>query len=123
MVSRRSRLEGQPAQKRHVVGGVASTDAAFVLSKGHVQDPVQTVLNTPVAAHGPRIRRQTGDVVESFRDGLFTLSPLVPAQDQAVQVGSGLVGVHIPEVSSVPCAQQRRVSMWPWFLFTVLWQS
>ena len=112
---------------RHVVGGVAVADATLVLSKGHVQDPVQTVLNTPEAAHGLqqdlRSRRQTGDVVTGFRDELFTLSPLVPAQDQAVQVGSGLVGVHIPGGSGVPCAQQRRVSMRSWFLFTVLWQS
>ena len=67
---------------------------------------MQTVLNTPVAAHGlqqgPRSRRQTGDVVAGFRDDLFALSPLALDQDQAVQVGSDLAGVHVPPVFRRP---------------------
>ncbi|MXZ40868.1 MAG: hypothetical protein F4Z18_03590 [Caldilineaceae bacterium SB0666_bin_21] len=60
VVSRCSQVEGQTAQDRQVVGVVTGTDVPFVLPKGHVQDPVQTVLNTPVAAGLQQSRTSAG---------------------------------------------------------------
>src|SRR5262249_42302604 len=39
---------------RHVLGGVVLAQTAGVLAKGDVQDPVQTVLNSPMTANRTR---------------------------------------------------------------------
>ena len=99
-------VEGQTAQDRHVVGGVAGTNAAFILPEGHVQEPSADGSQYPSGcawpAARPRIRRQAGDVVAGFRDNLFTLSPLGLDHHQTVQVGPDPVGIHVPGVFRCP---------------------
>src|SRR3712207_5704896 len=46
-------VEGEVAQGGEVPGGVAGADPAGVLAAGHVEDPVQPVLDAPVAADEP----------------------------------------------------------------------
>ncbi len=99
-------IEGQASQEGQVVGGVTGADTVCILPEGHVQDPVEGVLNPPVAAHGlqqdPRIGRQTGNVGAGFRGDLVPLSPLGLDHNQSLQVGPDPVGIHIAGVCRCP---------------------
>ena len=82
-------VEGHPPQDGQIVSRVAGADAALVLAEGHVQEPVQAVLNAQVAARGPEqdpgVRRQAGDVIEGLRGDLRALPSLGLNHDQDVQ--------------------------------------
>ena len=43
---------GHSPQGCRVVGGVTCAEATFVLAEGHIQDPVQGILNAPVPTDG-----------------------------------------------------------------------
>ncbi len=45
------KVESEVAQHREVLGGIARTDAALVLVESNVEDPVELILDAPVAAH------------------------------------------------------------------------
>ena len=66
------------------------------------KDPVDGILNPPVAVHdlqqGPSIRGLVGNVVAGLRAGLVPLPSLGLDQDQVAQVGPSPVGIHIPNV-------------------------
>ena len=53
-----------------VVGGISLASAVLVLVHGHIQDPVETILDAPVTANRVgqlgRVRRQTAYVEPSF---------------------------------------------------------
>ena len=46
-------VEGEMAQHRQIRGPVADAHPALVLAEGHVEHPVDAVLDPPVAAHRP----------------------------------------------------------------------
>lgn len=81
---------------------LAGADAALVLPEDHVQDPVQGILDAPVAAHtpqqGPCIRQQAGNAVTGLRSDPILLPPLRLDHDQVVQVGPGPIKVHVSDV-------------------------
>src|SRR4029077_4659066 len=45
-------VEGEVAGDRHVSGTVSGAQAGLILVEGHVEGPVQVVLDGPVASHG-----------------------------------------------------------------------
>ena len=45
-------IQGEASQEREVLGGVTQADQAGIFAKGHVEAPVQAVLDAPVAADG-----------------------------------------------------------------------
>src|SRR5581483_839814 len=63
-------VEGDLAQQREVARAVAGADPAAVLAERDIQDPVQAVLDPPVAADGGGqargVRRQAADVVAAL---------------------------------------------------------
>lgn len=46
-------IAGEVAQHRQILGPVADADPTFVLAEGHVEDPVDTILDPPVPADDP----------------------------------------------------------------------
>ena len=65
---------GKAAENGHVLGAIVLADAAGIVVVGHVETPVEAVLNTPVFPHGTTdsggISGQAADVVAPL-DGLF----------------------------------------------------
>ena len=45
-------IQSEAPQEGEVLGGVAQTNPACVVAKGHVETPVQAVLDTPVGSDG-----------------------------------------------------------------------
>src|SRR5271165_4401783 len=45
-------IEGEVTQDDEVLGGVALADPTMILVEGQVQDPMDAVLDAPMAAHG-----------------------------------------------------------------------
>src|SRR5260221_9607999 len=80
-------VEGQAAQHGEVLGGVADAHPALILTKGHVEQPVDLVFNAPMGAHRfPETlgrERSTQQIVARF--------PL------AVAVGPAALGLHDPQ--------------------------
>ena len=70
----------QSARDRHIVGGMASADAALVLPEGHVQDLGQRISAVLATVHdlqqGPRLRRLAGDAVMGLRGNRIPLPAL-----------------------------------------------
>ena len=90
-------IVGDAPEGGHIVGSRARVDAAVVLVKGHIQDPVVGVFDGPVTAHRlqlpPGLGRETGNEATGVgRDPLaaaaFRFDP-----DQAGQVAPLAVGV------------------------------
>ncbi len=46
------KIEGEVAQEGEIAGRVSHTDTALILTKGHIQDPMDAVLNAPVLTNG-----------------------------------------------------------------------
>ena len=97
---------GEAPQDGHVVGGVAFTEATFVLPEGHIQDPVQGVFNPPVPTDGGqqrlRLRRTAGDEVADFGGHLCILAAEGRHFDQALQIPPGPSRVHVRQDIGVP---------------------
>jgi len=74
--------EGQAAQPREVFHERAVADPAFVFPVGHVERPVQRVLDAPVPAHGlgelPAVATQAAEVVPDIPllDPLLFVDPV-----------------------------------------------
>ena len=98
-------VERHAPQQAQVAGGVALPQPALVLPKGHIQDPVQPVLNPPVCPHRrqpmPGLGGMVGDEVAGFDTGLAAHSSLRPYQQKAAQVGPVPLRVHIPQILRV----------------------
>ena len=70
LLLKQEQIEGHVSDDRQVLSGVAASDSALILSEREVQDPMQRVLNAPVAS---RVRQQlrgvagqTGGVLARF---------------------------------------------------------
>ena len=96
-------------------------------SSRKTQDPVQGILDTPVAAHGlqqvPGIGWQAGDGVAGLRGDLRTCRRWDSIRTRLCRLGQTPSESTDRMDSDVLSTRQRRVSTRPWFLFTVLWKS
>src|SRR3954452_18913087 len=84
---------------------MADPDATVILAEGDVEDPVQRVLDPPVAADdlGERrsIRRETGEVVACLNRDRVADPPGRLDADDTLQFGPGLIGIDVGEMSRV----------------------
>ena len=46
-------IESQSTQGRQIFGGISSTSAALIFAKTNIHDPMNLVLDAPVAAYRP----------------------------------------------------------------------
>ena len=90
------------AHHGHVVSAVADPEAREVLFEGDVENPMNAVLDAPMAAHriGESGKRTRGDVVTPFEAHLFSLLDLGldHADDgqpgEAFGAGKGAIRTH-----------------------------
>jgi len=74
-------VEGHVPQDSHILCCIALSDTTVIFAKGHVQHPMQSILDIPMCANGRQkvvgiVARQAGDVVARFRLSLSLQSPL-----------------------------------------------
>ena len=90
------------AEDGEVLRGVAVPGAVVVLVEGDVEDPVEAVLDAPVAADDAGevsgVGRQAGEVVASLRRDRVTDAAGRLDADDALEVGPGVVRVDVGEV-------------------------
>src|SRR3712207_6449730 len=95
-------VEGDLAQEGEVAGGGAVAHAAVVLAEGDVEDPVQRVLDAPVAADGPD--QDGGNVAAAGEEVAGLGLDLAGAADAAdrlhrqhgAQLGPATQGLEVP---------------------------
>ena len=86
-------VQGEVAQEGEVFGGVAGAHAALILGEGHIERPVQLVLDPPMAA------RRAGELRASFSAAIAAFyhynndSPMKP-----FKVNFEAVQERLPEV-------------------------
>ena len=78
-------VQGRAAQEGEVLGGIAQTDLAGILTKGDVKAPMQAVLNPPMSPHG---MQDTATVGGKRRDHIAFLG-FNPAGDLAGRFDAG----------------------------------
>lgn len=92
-------VEGHVFEDGGVVGGVVLADTRFVLAEGHVEHPVETVLDAPVSANGfgqlAGIGGERGDEMAGFGAGLAVEGALSADHDDGAQ--GRPVGVQFPQ--------------------------
>ncbi len=91
---------GDAFEDGHVVGGVARADAAVVLAKGDIHDPVVGIFDTPVPAHrlqlepglggaGWRLRLGSRPLGPDFRGAMGRSSSASSGESPSAKSGSG----------------------------------
>src|ERR1700677_2428507 len=97
-----NKIQSDMPEYSHVAGCIAGTDTTLILSKGHINRPVQIVLNAPVLPDG---------LLQSFGGRLFITTNVITALDTLVgfaSAGHRPLSRHLNE-----CMQSNPVVVMP----------
>ncbi len=93
-------IERDVAQDRQVLVAMVFADATLIFAKGHIEHPMQAVLNAPVTAH------RLQDMLRSPRAGVREATDVVAHLSRAG--GAHLARCPYPHYRCVDCTPRRR---------------
>ncbi|MDR3300093.1 MAG: hypothetical protein LBU43_08890 [Candidatus Accumulibacter sp.] len=114
-------IQGQTAQESEVFSGIAQTDETGVLTKRHVQTPMQAILDPLVGAHYMQDAAAESELITQ-RFSVVVRPPISRVdsmQATDASFGQRAFRPNNPRQSSLPTAMWRRVSIRPWPLSSV----